>query len=337
MPFGQPVNQSPSEQPRAELSTSRADLLTMRRLALADVGDLPHAPGIYIVLDSDGRVLYVGQTSDLRSRWSTHQRRQQAVEIPRVELAYVLCDLEDLKQLERAYITQLQPEWNGQPLPVPSTRRQVSAEDVPTQTSYGMLLTATARLLCACERADRAAALARALNAVTDVVAVLDDRALEAVAAGASNREVLLRLVNSPEFARAWRAADPLAPECQRAAQLKRSLLEAEGGALTVAQVASRLDISKQAVDKRRRARKLLALPTTRGFLYPAWQFTVDGVLPGFEQVLAALHAEAWTQASWFLTGDSRLGDARPLDVLRRGETERVVVAAAAYGEQGAA
>ena len=50
-----------------------------------------------------------------------------------------------------------------------------------------------------------------------------------------------------------------------------------------------------------------------------------------------ALDATPWTQASWFLTGDSRLGDVRPIDVLRRGEAERVERAAAAYGDQGAA
>ena len=49
------------------------------------------------------------------------------------------------------------------------------------------------------------------------------------------------------------------------------------------------------------------------------------------------LHADAWTQASWFLTGDSRLGDMRPLDVLRRDQTESLVRAAGAYGDQGAA
>ena len=80
-----------------------------------------------------------------------------------------------------------------------------------------------------------------------------------------------------------------------------------------------------------------MALGTSRGFLYPAWQFTDDSVLSGLEQVLATLMAAPWTQASWFLTGDTRLADDRPLDALRRGELQQVLSAAAGYGEQGAA
>jgi hypothetical protein len=139
------------------------------------------------------------------------------------------------------------------------------------------------------------------------------------------------------EVATDWQVTDPFAAARQRAVELKRQLLEAEGGALTVAEVAKRLGISRQAVDKRRRARKLLALETSRGFLYPAWQFGDEGVLHGLDRVLAALEAAPWTQASWFPSGDSRLGDARPLEALRRGQLQQVLRAAAAYGEQGAA
>jgi hypothetical protein len=217
-----------------------------------------------------------------------------------------------------------------------TSRRRASGEP-SADASRRWLIAATARMLSTADRADRAALFALILDGLTDVVPALGTRVMEDVAHASSAYQALLTIVNSPEVATAWQANDPLAAAHQRAAELKRRLLEAEGGALTVAEVANRLDISKQAVDKRRRTRKLLALPTSRGFLYPAWQFTVDGVLPGFEQVLAVLQADAWTQASWFLTGDSRLQDARPLDVLRRGELQPVLRAAAGYGEQGAA
>ncbi len=207
----------------------------------------------------------------------------------------------------------------------------------PADASHRALVAAAARLLTAGDRADRATFLARALNGLADVLPALGTRTLDDAAHAPSDYQALLEAVNSPEVATAWQANDPLAAARQRAAELKRHVLEAEGGALTVADVAKRLGISKQAVDKRRRARTLLALATARGFLYPAWQFADEGVLPGFPQVLAALDAAPWTQASWFLTGDSRLGDARPVDALPRGELKHVLRAAAAYGEQGAA
>ncbi len=218
-----------------------------------------------------------------------------------------------------------------------TSRVRYPSEHASADTSHRALVAAAARVLSAGDRADRAAFLARALSGLADVVPALATRALDDATHAASDYEALLTAVNSPEVATAWRGNDPLAAARQRAVELKRRVLEAEGGALTVAEVANGLGISKQAVDKRRRGRKLLSLGTHRGFLYPAWQFADEGVLPGFEQVLAALEADAWTQASWFLTGDSRLGDARPLDALRRGELQPVLRAAAAYGEQGAA
>jgi hypothetical protein len=215
--------------------------------------------------------------------------------------------------------------------------RSRSADDEAQPTSHRALVAAAARLLTIGDRPDRAAFLARALNGLADVVPALGVRTLDEAVRASSDYEALSDAVNSPDVATAWQASDPLAAARQREVVMKRQLLESEGGALTVAEVAKRLGISKQAIDKRRRAGKLLALETSRGFLYPAWQFGDDRVLPGMERVLGALDAPPWTQASWFLTCDSRLGDLRPIDVLRHCEAERVERAAAAYGEQGAA
>lgn len=100
------------------------------------------------------------------------------------------------------------------------------------------------------------------------------------------------------------------------------------------------LGVTQQAVDKRRRAGKLLAVPVGRGYRYPAWQFDErgrGGVLPGLEEVLESFGVEEpWMRASFFLRRNGRLDDRRPLDVLREGEMEAVKRAARAYGEHGA-
>ena len=142
-------------------------------------------------------------------------------------------------------------------LTLTSTQQPSAAEDPSTDTSHRALVAAAARVLGAGDRADRAAFLARALNGLAEVVPALGTRALDDAAHAPSDYEALLEAVNSSEVATAWHANDPLAAAHQRAAEIKRHLLESEGGAMTVAEVAKRLGISKQAVDKRRRGHKL--------------------------------------------------------------------------------
>jgi hypothetical protein len=97
--------------------------------------------------------------------------------------------------------------------------------------------------------------------------------------------------------------------------------------------------ISRQAVDKRRRAGKLLALPAgERSWRYPVWQLEAEGgVLPGLEEVLRNFGVEdPWTRAAFLLGGNDRLSGKRPLDALREGLVEDVARAARSVGEHGA-
>jgi hypothetical protein len=132
---------------------------------------------------------------------------------------------------------------------------------------------------------------------------------------------------------------DPLAKARLRGALAQRELVAADGGALSGAEIATLLGVSRQAVDKRRKAGQLLAVELPRrGYLYPAWQVTDAGVLPGVVEVLAALRDhDPWAQARFFVTGSTRLGGKRPLDRLRRGDVEAVLRAARAFGEHGSA
>jgi hypothetical protein len=124
-----------------------------------------------------------------------------------------------------------------------------------------------------------------------------------------------------------------------RGLEAPQDLLQAEGGVFTVEQAARSLGITRQAVDKRRRAGKLIGLYTgRRGYAYPAWQFGPNGVLPGLERVLSDLSVRGpWMQAAFFLSGDPRLDGATPLEKLRQGNLEAVRRAARGYGEHGAA
>lgn len=181
--------------------------------------------------------------------------------------------------------------------------------------------------------------LQRAINAVLTFSELSDDSVVNASAAE-TDLEVLLRALSSGEMLADLKDVEPLAPAFIRGIEAKRRLIEEHGGALTEEEVAKNLGISRQAVDKRREAGKLLALSIGRhGYRYPIWQFTDCGALPGLEDVLNVLapHDE-WMQLLFFVSSNPRLNGRTPAEALERGEDLRAVLdAAEVYTEHGAA
>ena len=133
-------------------------------------------------------------------------------------------------------------------------------------------------------------------------------------------------------------AAEPFIEAMARGAGIKRDLLASGGGGLTSGQVATALGITRQAVDKRRGRRGLLAIPSGSGeHLYPACQFTLGGVIPGLEDVLRAFRIRSpWTQLSALLAPSPALGGSTILDALKSGDIERATAIAASFGDQAA-
>jgi biotin operon repressor len=181
--------------------------------------------------------------------------------------------------------------------------------------------------------------ITRALNAVAHLTEHSGEAFLQAVAAAPSDFSVLLRALEQSETTEQLRKEDPLLTARLRGIEAKQQLLKAEGGILSVEEVAKLLSISRQAVDKRRRSGQLIAVsPGRRGYAYPAWQFTENGTLPGLQTILQALrHHDEWMQIAFMLNANTRLKGRRPLDELRQGQVDAVVEAAKAYGAQGAA
>ena len=131
---------------------------------------------------------------------------------------------------------------------------------------------------------------------------------------------------------------DPFVEAMARGAAIKLELLTNAGGGLTSSQVSNALGITRQAVDKRRVRRALLAVPNGSGeYLYPACQFTTDGVIPGFEDVLRAFQiGNCWTQLSVLLSPSPALGGKTIVEALKSGAAERAAAVAASFGEQAA-
>ncbi|MSP61913.1 MAG: hypothetical protein EXR72_16585 [Myxococcales bacterium] len=196
-----------------------------------------------------------------------------------------------------------------------------------------------ARVSAAATSPLRAAFNTRVLTAVAEVAEGCTDEALGEVLSAPTDFASLLVALQQPGVLERFRRQDPLFPARIRGLQARQELLNAEGGVSTVAEVANRLGISRQAVDKRRRAGTLLALDTgRRGYLYPVWQFGDQGPLFGLPGILGDLRdRDPWARMGFFLTGDHRLGGRTPLAALRAGEVAAVRRAARSYGEHGAA
>ena len=180
--------------------------------------------------------------------------------------------------------------------------------------------------------------IVRSIKAVVHLTALSEGAAEDATTAS-TDLGVLVRALSSHEILDELKSVEPLAPAFIRGLAAKNRLLNENGGTLSAEEVAQVLGMTRQAVEKRRSAGKLLAVTTGRhGYRYPAWQFTKSGVLSGLESVLIALAPhDAWMQATFFVSKNPRLNDKTPIDLLGCGELREVLQAAAEYGEHGAA
>jgi hypothetical protein len=205
--------------------------------------------------------------------------------------------------------------------------------ETPPETFF-----AATRVLKTATKPIKTVFITRALNAVANLSEDTDEASLQSVAAAPSDFSVLVRALEKPEATEQLRKDDPLLPARIRAIQAKQQLLSAEGGTFSVTEVAKFLSISRQAVDKRRRLGRLIAVSRgRRGYVYPAWQFGEHGTLPGLERILDVLQRhDEWMKIAFMLNANTRLGGRRPLDELRTGRVETVLEAARSYGEQGA-
>jgi hypothetical protein len=183
----------------------------------------------------------------------------------------------------------------------------------------------------------RGAFARRAVRAVARLSREMGEASLREAVSAPSDFAVLLAALESEPGLEALTREDPLAQARLRGIEARTRLLSAGGGTLGVQEVAAHLNLSRQAVYKRYRAGRLLAVDCGRhGVAFPAWQFVSGGVLPGIEEVLATLcDLDGWTRLAFFLGENVATGGKTPLEALRRGGLQDVLRAAQLHGEQG--
>lgn len=167
----------------------------------------------------------------------------------------------------------------------------------------------------------------------------LSETALSNAAEASDNWHAMFRAMRNAEVLDQIQKSDPLARAFLDGLDAKGRLIEQNGGIFKTEEVAEYLGITPQAVNKRRALRQLVGLTfRKRGYVFPAWQFTDRGTVPGLEQVLLALAGhDEWMQNVFFVNPNTRLGGRRPLDLLREGEIPEVLDAAREFGQHGAA
>jgi hypothetical protein len=177
----------------------------------------------------------------------------------------------------------------------------------------------------------------KAVNLILELMD-LSEAALSNAAEAPDNWHAMFRAMRNAEALEQIQKSDPLARAFLDGLDAKARLIEQNGGVFKTEKVAEYLGITPQAVNKRHALRQLVGLTfRKRGHVFPAWQFTDRGTVPGLDQVLRVLsdHDE-WMQNVFFVNPNTRLDGRRPLDLLRAGEIQDVVEAAREFGQHGA-
>jgi hypothetical protein len=179
----------------------------------------------------------------------------------------------------------------------------------------------------------------RALRALSEITAQLSSQGIDDLSTASTDTELLLNSLLAAPVIDTLSVSDPLAKVKLRGIEAKMKLIDKVGGTLSGRDAAGLIGLTRQAVDKRRSNNQLIGLTQgRRGYVYPAFQFEAGITLTGLETVLKTLSShDPWMQVIFFASGNDRLGGKTPIDVLRSGDVNAVLLAATAFGEHGAA
>ncbi|MET3900428.1 hypothetical protein ABIB57_004394 [Devosia sp. UYZn731] len=182
---------------------------------------------------------------------------------------------------------------------------------------------------------DRAAFLRRGMSALERIADSVPNKTLLDALSAPTGAGSLAQLLSQVDIVgSAVIDLDPLVPALARNLEHREHLLRLGGGAYSAEEAGRLLGITRQAVDKRRRANTLLALRSGSDWHYPACQFDQGEVIAGLAEVIAGFaSAGPWIALDFLLAPDTMLDGQTPLEALRRGLRDAVLRLARATGE----
>lgn len=179
-------------------------------------------------------------------------------------------------------------------------------------------------------KAMRDAFRERAGHAIDQIAKSASIEILADALAASTDFGAVVRALRDPAAFPATVPLDPLTDALARGVA-ERENLAAKAQGLLSSEEAGRIlgGISRQAVDKRRRAGQLLGVKLANDWRYPALQFGSAGeVVQGLVDVLQVLaDLSPWATLDFLLAEDDALGGLSPLEALRQGghRTEEVL------------
>ena len=172
----------------------------------------------------------------------------------------------------------------------------------------------------------RTAFLRRATSALERISANVPAKDLaDALSAPTDAGSLAQLLSRSDMVGAAINDLDPLVPALARNVEHRQNLVERAGGTMSAEDAGRILGISRQAVDKRRRAGTLLAVREGSDWRYPLCQLVEGEVIAGISDVVRGFAAAGpWIALDFLLASDTALGGRTALQALRDGDREAV-------------
>jgi hypothetical protein len=125
-----------------------------------------------------------------------------------------------------------------------------------------------------------------------------------------------------------------LAAALARGKIARKKMAAAEGGSISCQAAAKLLGISAASVVLRWRAYRMVGWTEGNVLRIPVWQFCEGKLLKGVEEILQIFHSDdQWRVVRYFLGKRRSLATECPLDLLRRGESAKVIKHATDYSQ----
>jgi hypothetical protein len=183
--------------------------------------------------------------------------------------------------------------------------------------------------------AIQTAFIRRTAHAIERLAAQADEATLvEAMAAPTDVGTLARVLVDVGAIASAVAEIDADAVDLAAEIQHRGDIIQRAGGTLSADDVGKLLNISRQAVDKRRRSNRLLALRQGGDWLYPRAQFHEHETIPGLADVIRdCAESGPWVTLEFLVTEDDVLSGLSPRAALLKGGELRARVATLLRGQ----
>ena len=175
----------------------------------------------------------------------------------------------------------------------------------------------------------------RTAHAIERLATQVDEATLvEAMAAPTDFGTLARVLIDFGAIGSAVAEIDPDAVDLAREIEHREAIVRQAGGMLSADEVGKLLNISRQAVDKRRRSKALLAVRQGGDWLYPRAQFHEHDAIPALADVVRGLEESGpWVTLEFLVTEDDVLGGLSPRAAQLKGGELRDRVATLVRGQ----